>query len=146
MGQENEPAVTTPTFAYYLPVVQKASLFSRTENSPFYLQNYANHAGCNWLGIAGEVFDLTGEPVLVDSYQVHIWGSGIDNHVAVGSAPEYGPAAWELVLNDSPLVRDYSIRLETIHGTAVSPTYHLQTRAKCAENLIIFNFVQVTPT
>lgn len=116
--------------------------FTKTDNSPFYLQNHANNAGCGWLGLAGEVLDLNKNPVPIGSYRVHVWGSGIDERVIVGSAPDYGPSGWEQFVFDSPVMRDYNVQMESSNGTAVSQIYRVQTRTSCEENLLQLNFVQ----
>jgi hypothetical protein len=116
--------------------------FTKDLESPRYLQNYANSAGCNWLGIAGEVFNLEGNPVSNGAYQVHIWDGGIDERVGVGQALAYGPSGYERFLFDSPRVQDHNIQLETSSGTAVSQVYRVQTRASCNQNLLYFVFVQ----
>lgn len=107
-----------------------------------YLQNFANPAGCNWLGIAGEVLDLQGNPVGAGQYRVHVWGSGVDERVDVGGAPAYGPSGYERSVHNTPAIRDYNIQLETSNGSAVSQVYSVRTRASCNQNLLIFNFVQ----
>ena len=124
----------------YLPMVQRPYPFAKTAFSPFYLQNFANNLGCNWMGMAGEVLDDQGQPVPPDLYWVHIWGSGIDDRILVRNALAYGPVAWEQFLFDAPIVRDYLIQLESLAGTAVSPIYAIQTRASCDENLVRFDF------
>jgi hypothetical protein len=105
------------------------------------LQNFANNAGCNWLGIGGEVLDLNLNPV-TGSYRVHVWDNGVDALVTVGSAPAYGPSGWEVFLFDAPRVQDHNVQLETANGTAVSQVYRVQTRASCNQNLVLFTFVQ----
>ncbi|MCB8918970.1 MAG: hypothetical protein H6666_13725 [Ardenticatenaceae bacterium] len=116
--------------------------FTSSINSPIYLQNFANNAQCNWLGIAGEVLDLNRNPVSTGSYRVHVWGSGIDERVVVGTAPAYSPSGWEQFVHNAPAVRDYNLQLETPEGSAVSQVYAVQTRASCNENLLYFVFVQ----
>lgn len=115
--------------------------FTKTEVSPQYLQNFANNAGCNWLGIGGEVLDLNLNPV-TGSYRVHVWDNGVDTRVNVGGAPAYGPSGWEVFLGDAPRVQDHNVQLETANGTAVSQVYRVQTRASCNQNLVLFTFVQ----
>ncbi|MCK5920901.1 MAG: hypothetical protein KAG66_08160, partial [Methylococcales bacterium] len=105
-------------------------------------QNFANNAGCDWMGMAGEVLDLNGNPVPNGSYRIHVWGSGIDNRVTVGSAPDYSPSGWEQFLFSSPVVRNYDIQLETINGTAVSQVHNVTSRASCNQNLVRFDFTQ----
>ena len=94
------------------------------------------------MGIAGEVLDLSRNPVPAGSYRVHVWGSGIDERVSVGSAPDYSPSGWEQFLFDSPIVRDYNVQLETANGTAVSQVYNVTTRASCNQNLLRLDFLQ----
>jgi hypothetical protein len=129
---------------FYLPLVTNFPpiWFLKIPESPVYLQNYANNAGCNWAGIAGEVFDPQENPVSSGEYRVHTWGSGIDIRVSVGSAPAYGPSGYEVYLSDSPVVNNYSLQLETADGRTVSPIYEVQTRATCYENLLYFVFIQ----
>ena len=138
----NTPTATPPGPTATPTSTRSAYPFTKTDNSPFYLQNHANNAGCGWLGIAGEVLDLERNPVLVGSYRVHVWGSGIDERVIVGGAPDYGPSGWEQFVFDSPVMRDYNVQLESPNGTAVSQIYRVQTRTSCDENLLQLNFVQ----
>lgn len=119
--------------------------FTKAETSPLYLQNFANNAGCNWMGIAGEVLDLNENPVGSGQYRVHVWGSGIDERVPVGGAPAYGPSGYEQFLFNAPVIRDYNVQLETSNGSVVSQVYSVQSRASCNQNLLIFNFVQNHP-
>lgn len=116
--------------------------FTKDQTSPQYLQNFANSAGCNWMGVAGEVLDLEGSPVGQGQFVVHVWDSGIDERVNVGGAPAYGPSGYEQFIFDAPRVQEHSIQLETTNGTAVSQVYRFQTRASCNQNLIWFIFVQ----
>ena len=116
--------------------------FTKDLVSPQYLQNFANSAGCNWLGLAGEVFDVNGNPVSHGSYRVHVWDSGVDSRVTVGDSPSYGPSGFEQFLFDAPRVQEHNVQLETANGTAVSQVYRIQTRASCNQNLIYFVFMQ----
>ncbi|MCA9945368.1 MAG: hypothetical protein H6656_07270 [Ardenticatenaceae bacterium] len=138
----NTPTATPPGPTPTPTATRSAYPFTKTDNSPFYLQNHANNAGCGWLGLAGEVLDLERNPVPVGSYRVHVWGSGIDERVIVGGAPDYGPSGWEQFVFDSPVMRDYNVQLESPNGTAVSQIYRVQTHTSCDENLLQINFVQ----
>lgn len=116
--------------------------FTKSPDSPIYLRNFANTAGCDWLGLAGEVLDTNGLPVGSGGYRVHVWESGVDARLNTGSAPAYGPSGWEQFVLDKPAIRDYNIQLETTNGTAVSQVYRVQTRASCNENLLYLIFLQ----
>lgn len=141
----NTPTSTpteTPIGPTLTPSPTKSAFpFTKTDTSPMYLQNYANSAKCEWMGIAGEVLDLNRNPI-AGSHQVHVWGSGIDVRRIAGSAPAYSPSGWEQFLFDSPVIRDYNVQLETTSGTAVSQVYSVQSRASCNQNLMFFTFVQ----
>ncbi len=138
----NTPTETPPGPSPTAPPTRSAFPFTRSDSSPFYLQNFANNAGCDWMAIAGEVLDLNRNPVPGGSYTVHVWDSGIDAHLTVGSAPAYSPSGWEQFLFNSPVIRDYNVQLESGNGTAVSEVYRVQTRASCNQNLVRFDFVQ----
>lgn len=112
------------------------------DHSPTFLANWANPAGCDWMGLAGNVYDLQGNPALPGQYRVHVWGSGVDQRPTVGGARTYGPSGWEQFLFDSPEVREYNVQLETVGGTPVSQVYQVRTRASCDENLIMFDFIR----
>lgn len=142
----NTPTLTptpTPTGPTPTPKPTRSAFpFTKSDISPFYLQNSANSAGCDWLGIAGEVLDLTGNPVPVGRYVVHVWGEGVDTKVIAGSAPAYSDSGWEVFLFNAPVVREYNVQLESENGTAVSQLYRVQTKASCNENLVRLDFVQ----
>lgn len=131
------PIGPTPTSS----PTKSAFPFTKSDTSPFYIQNFANNAGCDWMGIAGEVLDLNRNPV-VGNHRIHVWGSGIDERLTAGTAPAYSPSGWEQFLFDSPVIRDYNVQLETTNGTPVSQVYSVQTRASCNQNLVRFDFVQ----
>lgn len=138
-----ETPTATPTGPTPTPSPTRSQYpFTKTDISPFYLENRANGAGCRWLGIAGTVLDNSWRPVPTGSYIVHIWDGGIDQRVSVGSAPAYGPSGWEQFVFDSPVVRDFNVQLESPNGTVVSQVYRVQTRANCSENLLQIDFVQ----
>ncbi len=134
----------TPTGPTITPAPTRSAFpFTKSDISPFYLQNFSNNAGCSWSGIAGSVFGLDGNPTQIGRYRVHIWGDGFgDKYVTAGSAPIYSDSGWELFLFDTPTVREYNIQLESENGTAVSQLYRIQTRASCDQNLLRIDFVQ----
>ena len=121
---------------------RSAFLFTKSEESPEYRQNYANTAGCDWLGIAGEVLNVSRDPVPGGQYQVHVWACGVDMRVPAGSAPAYGRSGYEVYLFDEPVVRSCNVQLETTSGSLVSEVYTVRTEDACNANLTLFNFVQ----
>ncbi|MCA9927503.1 MAG: hypothetical protein KC419_03455, partial [Anaerolineales bacterium] len=58
------------------------------------------------------------------------------------SAPIYSSSGWELMLSESPSVREYNVQLESENGTAVSQLYRVQTQSNCDKNLLRIDFIQ----
>ena len=131
----------TPTPSNYLPVIlqEYPSAFQPQVGAP----TYAAGEACGGTVMAGVVHDLSGQPVSADRFRVHVWGSGVDARVPVGSAPEVGPAGWEVTLSESLAAGRYSLQLELADGAVVSPIVRVESRAECNQNLIRFDFVQV---
>jgi hypothetical protein len=111
-------------------------------NQPTYLANFANSAGCNWQGIAGQAFDLAGRPVV--GLLVHLEGGGLNVDAITGSKPEYGTGGYEFFLNSPPraTTNTYRVQLRTTGGQPLSDTYVINTFDTCDKNLALVNFVQ----
>ncbi len=123
----------------------------------FKVQNTANaingaifkpDLGCNWLGVAGQVFDLQGRPVKgirvwlkgsLDGYQVDYLGLTLD------SSP-YGPSGFEFTLADAPVKSSGGLYLQLLDqaGIPISDRVYFDTYEDCEKNLILINFKQVT--
>lgn len=118
--------------------------FTLQDGNPSHLQNFANTAGCNWLGIAGQAFDLNGNPI--QNLFVHLEGGGLNYDVFTGDPAfaAYGPAGYELYLGNTPVntTNTYRIQLRTSIGQPLSDVYVTPTFADCNKNLILANFVQ----
>lgn len=90
--------------------------------------------------MAGQVFDLAGNPVPDGSYAVKLQDP---EYLAwVGGARNYGPSGWEIYLDNKPKVATFRIQLLSPAGTPVSEVIEVQTWASCTQNLVIVNFVQ----
>ncbi len=114
--------------------------------SPTYLRNFANTAGCQWQGIAGQVFNLQGQHQI--GQVVHLEGGGLNMDALTGSKPEYGQSGWEFFLTNSPkeTTNEFKVQLRTTAGTPLSDVYPIATFANsgttCPRNLALVNFVQ----
>jgi len=116
--------------------------FTLQNDRPTYVKNFANTAGCNWLGIAGQVYDLSGQPML--NLLVHLEGGGLNVDTITGPRIEYGLGGYELYLGNTPIDTTdvYRIQLRTSMGQPLSDIYVIPTFADCNKNLILANFVQ----
>jgi hypothetical protein len=112
--------------------------FALANQAPIYIPN-ANNQGCNWSSIAGTVTDVNGRAL--DSYQVHVIGSGLDEVVYSGSSLTYGPGGFELPLGGVAQERQYIVQLLTPQGAPASPEYSITTRATCDQNVALLSFV-----
>ncbi|MGQ9851684.1 MAG: hypothetical protein ACUVSU_16710 [Aggregatilineaceae bacterium] len=126
------PTGPTPTptsqFAFML---QPGSLILR--------DNYANAAGCNWQGMAGQVTTDRGEPVI--GVQVRVKGPGVELATLTGTVPFYGPSGWEIKVADAPVTGRYEVAL-WVAGQQASPTVEIVFPGVCQQNLATLNFIQ----
>jgi hypothetical protein len=116
---------------------------------PFTLQNEAvtyaknnNAKGCDWLGIAGQVFDLNGEPVPGLPIQVTGDQGFSVPPVFTGTAEDLGPSGYEIKLADEPKEAEYVVRLLNTTGMPLSEPIVVRTLSSCDRNVAIVNFVQ----
>lgn len=136
------------TNAVYLPAI----INEKPTQYPFEVQQTGVLAvqgffGCNWIGVAGQVFDLNGAPIR--NLYLHLegfWnGTAVSSEALSGSADYYGPAGYEFVLGTQTLDSTQTLWLQVMDGAhkQVSPRVYLNTYNDCARNLVLVNFVQV---
>jgi hypothetical protein len=117
--------------------------FSLQSVSPVYLSNFANpEAGCNWMGIAGQVFDENQLPVdgLVVVIEGLVDGNKIESLGFTGLSAAYGPAGYEVVLGDKSVPGEFWLQLFDQDGNPLSDIYAFETPGGCEQNLGILNF------
>jgi len=133
---------STPTPVAYTYLLQPGS--------PAYMMNYANSSGCGWQGIAGQVFDDTGSPVLnLVVRAAGTWNGTTSNLLGMGltgSSLAYGPGGYEIQLgaaavNSSGTV---TVQLFDLAGKALTSRVAINTYADCGKNLVIVNFIRQT--
>lgn len=104
-----------------------------------YLTNPAGRGGCRWSSIAGSVIDAAG--VAVEGYGIRIVGDDIDETIATGSSPGFGPGGFELQLGNAAQDATYITQLIDSTGFPASPVYTVETRSDCAQNIAALRFV-----
>ncbi|MCD4803645.1 MAG: hypothetical protein K8R16_11980 [Anaerolineales bacterium] len=127
--------------------IASGTSFSIQEGSPSYVENsFHLDAGCNWLGIAGQVFDKEGTPVsgiLVKAggFLGEIEISGL---TLTGMAPDYGEGGYEIALSDSPVSSDGDIWIQLLDqaNLPLSEKIYFTTFDSCDSNLIKMDFKQ----
>jgi hypothetical protein len=133
------PAITnTPSGAAVIP----------QPDSPSLTTNFANTKACQWMGVAGQVFDDETKAA-VTGLAVRVGGQlgtfPVDQTSLTGSAPAYGPGGYELVLSDHPIASNKTVWIQILDtaGVPLSDKVYFVTSDKCSENLVLFNWDQV---
>lgn len=117
--------------------------FSLPGGRVIYITNPAARGACQWSSIAGSVTNADGSAL--NGYGVHIVGDGVDETVATGSAPGFGPGGFELALGNAARDAQFTAQLVDPQGVAVSPAYPVETRSDCDLNIAALRFVEDTP-
>jgi len=122
--------------------------FQVQPNSPVYLQNFAHtDVGCQWMGVAGQVFDLSGKPMLNQVVVVEGFLNNklVDSLTLTGLSTLYGPGGYEIKLGNSAIASTNSlfVTLYDLSGKALSLPVIINTYADCNKNLVILNFQKV---
>lgn len=103
--------------------------------------------GCNWMGLAGQAFDLQGRPATGVTVQIggSLGSQAIDLISLTGTALWYGQAGYEVYLSDQPTASQQMlwVRLMDQSGWPLSAKVYFDTSADCAQNLTVVNFKQV---
>jgi hypothetical protein len=139
-GQEGDPEIVGD-----MPVVLH-------EGSPEYIPATSFHPdlACNWMGVAGQVRDIDGSPVLGLIIEVGglLGGEKIGNPTllqATGLATAYGEAGYEVKLADSPIDSTDSLWIQVLDqaGLPLSEKIYFHTFEDCEQNLVIIYFQQI---
>lgn len=137
------PTIEEPTLE---PTPEATARFAVQEGSPMFLLNFANPStGCDWMGVAGQVFDeenheIQGLTIFSGTLSDE---SGQEWTSVTGSALAYGPGGYEIQLSDTPVEtsQTYWIEIRDQDGTALSDRFFFDTHEDCERNLILINFV-----
>ena len=103
--------------------------------------------GCDYLVIAGQVWDLQDAPV--SKMKLHLTGElggyEIDQFSLVGSATDYGKSGYEFALRGLVIESKDSLFIQLVdtENNPYSDRYALETFEDCQRNLIMVNFKQV---
>jgi len=118
--------------------------------SPVAISSVTFHpeAGCSWIGVAGQVLDMSGAPVstgvLIQLSGVYA-GEFIEATSLTGIAPQYGLAGYEFYLGDKPAASNKTLWIQLLNqeGGPLSEKIYFDTFEDCNRNLVFINFKQV---
>ncbi len=122
--------------------------------TPFYVSSKMFHpeAGCQWLGVAGQIFDAQGAPLGPNSglyvlVRGKLDGQPVEALGIPGLAPWYGPGGYEIKLADKPIASGGTLYIQLVdsQGYPLSNAYYFNTQDDCNANIVLINFVEVMP-
>lgn len=135
-------AIPTPTPT---PTPMKI-VFVLQEGAPQYSPNDMNKYGCDWFGVAGQVFNSLGQPLTGVTVEV---GGQLDlaeiNKITLsGTAPEYGESGWVVELGVKPVASLGTLyaQLWDLDGQPLSGRIYFNTYEDCSQNLVLMIFRQ----
>lgn len=100
--------------------------------------------GCNWMGIAGQVFGPDESPLLNIVVEVGgaLAGEPYMGLGMTGSTPFFGIGGFEVTLADHPLATHGTLWVELygLDGQILTERIYFDTYDSCEQNLIIMNF------
>jgi hypothetical protein len=142
-GKKQQDQISTPD---NIPTKTQAPL-SVQIGSPIAVKNFVYpDLGCNWWGVAGQVLDKKGQPIVDAVVEV---GGTLDGQpffgIAItGESTAYGPGGYEVKLGENPLQTDgiFWALVYDLDGKVISSPTYFSTFADCNRNLVLLNFVQ----
>jgi hypothetical protein len=104
--------------------------------------------GCDWMGVGGQVSDLSGRPVTGINVQMVGVADGRTMNVVTltGTALKYGEGGYEFTISDKQVFRSketFWIQLIDQQRSPLSKRVVFDTFDDCSRNLIVINFTQV---
>jgi hypothetical protein len=127
---DSGPDGGTPTFSIFPFTIDEA---------PKYAKN-TGPDGCAWMSIAGNVLDLEGNPLT--SVGVQVRGENFESFQWAGAEPRFGVSGYEVILNLSPYVANWTIQLISDNVRPLSREISVQSSSDCNRNVVIVNFIQ----
>jgi hypothetical protein len=123
------------------------TVFVPQSGTPVGIPNFVDpNRACNWMGIAGQIFDLNDEPMI--GLVVRVVGTLEGNSFVVygvtGGASKIGPGGYILQISDRPINSFDSVFLQVldIGGNPITPRIQINTYDSCEKNLIIANVIE----
>jgi hypothetical protein len=152
----NTPAPSETPFSLFTPTDTPPSSaangypFQVGDGTPVSTSSVAFHpeSRCKWMGVAGQVFDLSGAPISGQQVRVggFLGGKPVDLLTLTGLTSAYGTNGfYEFTLGDAPVASNRSLWVQLLDqaGLAMSEKIFFATYDSCDDNLIFVNFKQV---
>ncbi len=141
-------ATFTPTPAV-TPTPTATPPYGLQPGAPVYLSSQIWHPdqGCNYLGVAGQVLDVNGQPLVGVPVAIKVEGTLADTPVSEvalpGTAPHVGPAGFEIMLSDHPIASSGTLYIQVVdlnNFLPLSEPVYFDTHDSCDENIVVIYF------
>lgn len=139
----------TPVLVTASPTASEGMPFVLHPGDPVAINNIGHQElGCNWTGVAGRAFDLSGAPIEQGLF-VQLGGTFNNEQVEMlgmlGMVSTYGPGSYEFVLGDTPIPSNQLLWVQLFDQAMLplSEQINFDTFEECDKNLILINFNQV---
>lgn len=150
------PAPSETPFSLFTPTQTatgsgaRGAPFEVSPGTPVSTSSLAFHpeVGCDWMGVAGQVFDLSGAPISGQQVRIggFLGGKSVDLLTLTGLTNAYGTAGfYEFNLGEKPVASKGSLWLQLVDqaGLTMSEKIFFDTYDSCDKNLIFINFKQM---
>ncbi len=144
--------IPTPTYTLQPTFTSTPVPYQLQLMNPFYLSNFTHQElGCDWMGVAGQIFSSGGQVQLDILIKAggELSGEPIEEEMTMPLADPgvdlaYGPGGYELTLAFSLVDSESTawIQLFSLGGDPLSEKIYLTTFGDCQKNLILMNFIE----
>lgn len=148
-GDFSQNAIQSQLPAGANPLFQKIEKkYVAQSGTPLEMKNFLHtSAACNWLGVAGQVFNMEGKPQIGYVVQIggNLGGKDILMLAMTGGNTSVGVGGYEIKLADKPIESFHSLwmQLYDLEGKTLSGKVFFDTYNDCEKNLIIINLTEV---
>lgn len=125
-------------------------VFVVQSGTPLQMTNFIDtNAGCNWMGIGGQIFDVDGIPLT--EFIVEVGGSLEGEEIlrmgVTGDTPSMGPGGYSIKIAEQPIDTDdiFWLRVYSLDGNPSSEMINFSTYQDCDKNFILINLVALPP-
>jgi hypothetical protein len=136
----------TPTLG--TPGTEGPVTYRFVADAPVAMPNsFINGEGCNWLGVGGQVFDVSEAPVVLQGVRLEgeLGGARISMDTLTGSATVLGPSGYIFDLADHPIASNLGLTVQLVDqsGLPLSDPVRISTFDTCDENFTLVIWRQV---
>jgi hypothetical protein len=122
------------------------ALYNLQSGSPVSMSNiFHPELGCSWMGVGGQVFGESGQPVgmLMVELGGSLNGEIVEGFTLTGSASQWGPGGYEFQIDDTLTASQSElwIRVLNLDGIPLSDRVYFETFEDCERSAILVNFI-----